>query len=344
MVDEQLTVLNRTVEDGVNIVDGHLTDLNRTAEDGVNVVDDQFTNLNENIENATDLANQQAAELNMTAEAAKDEMARAVDSLESTSDVIENAIELWKPSVKIFLDILGPIQMIAGANYFVLILKNLGLTPNVPDSIKQLDVTNDILRDMTDTYQEFESLKVVHEITRSSVVLEESAEKLTSHFFFSQSNLLVRQLRGNGNNYFAYDSLSDLFGAVYCWNAFLHAAASENPPDDHDRRENLKKFGKRQTIIHFLPPLSKHMTLPLVEFPEIFKEIYLINHWKARDRLMLKSVKIDRGCFVQLEYLTVLEIDATSAGKSQLRKCAVGWDPRQYDEKVVCKECTKTKQ
>ena len=361
---EQAEQLNQTAENGIGMMNDQAEQINETADRGVDVMEEQAEQLNETAAhgvgvmeeqaiNGIDMVNQQAGDLNMTADKAVEEWGRAIDSFEGTSEVVANAIDLWSPSIDLFLSILGPLQMIAGFQYFTLILKNLGLTRAVPESIQQLDVTNTILQDMADTYREVETIGVVRQITSSSIVKDESTKKLTAHFFYTQNNLIVQQMRGSDAKYFAYDSISDLLKAVYCWNAFLHAADCEDVPNytaipeqpkmSKDGKDNLTPFGNRCTKIYFLDPAPKHIVLPILELHDIYKEVIFINHCRAKDRLKLESVKIHEGCFARFEHLTICEIDGAHTGRAHLYKCDIGWDPVESEGNMKVTECKKTK-
>jgi hypothetical protein len=204
---------------------------------------------------------------------------------------------------------------------------------------------------MVDAYREVETKAMIVNITKSSIAIDESSNHvLEAYFFYTQNNMVVNQLKGS--KYFAYDSISELFKGVYCWNAFLEEAAkSLKSPESQTKR---KQIINRRTIIYFLnthPPTN----ITMLEFTEIYRNVTIINHYKAKECLQVESVIVGNGCRVQLEHVTVHKIDATYGGKAHLHKCNVGWNltstpflfcggPNRFDYNICgmvsCNECT----
>ena len=345
-VDQQLTQANDTAERAANDVDEQLTRANDTAERAANDVDEQLTRANDTAERAVDLGNQHATDV-------KHQIEIAVKEFGETNEVVRDAIELFKPSIAIFLAILGPMQLAGALYYTVLVLKTLGLTPSVQPSIRELGDLNNHLRAIGENFLEAETLDIVRAWTRginSSVILDKSDGKLTAYFFYTSNNSIQRQLSMNG--YFAYDSLSELWRAVYIWNSLYHEAHQNNPldhPDTEAQRQtqeflrrrhyegspeeylkdfnvdNLEQFDQRKTKIFLIDPSPTEVTLPPLEFAEILKDVEVINHSRATDLIRIESVRVHAGCSVKFDYFTVCAVDREHHGNATFKKCKIGW-------------------
>jgi hypothetical protein len=171
------------------------------------------------------------------------------------------AFNLIKSSISLMLGLIEPHS--SAVTVLFLILKNL--SQNIPSSILELKVTNAILQDMVDAYREVKTKAMIANITKSSIVIDESSNHiLEAFFFYMRNNMVVNQLKGS--TYFAYDSISKLFKGVYCWNAFLEEAAKSLKSLESQTKR--KQIINRRTIIYFLhthPPTN----ITMLEFTEI---------------------------------------------------------------------------
>eukprot|EP00980_Cylindrotheca_fusiformis_P025401 scaffold13596_cov71-Cylindrotheca_fusiformis.AAC.1 len=275
---------------------------------------------------------------NRTAEETAQEIRRAADAFEGTTGMINNSIEEWAPSIGLILSFIGPLQVVAGLNHFSQIIKNLGGTGPIPQSIQELKEPNTILTNIAVGQLQEQMMNFVCGLTDSSMRVETDTEtgKLTTYFFYTQNNSVVDQLIGpdeNNPDYFAYDSIRDLLSAVFCWNEYLDFLENRN--------ENLVRLGSRRTKVYFLDPLPINIVLEKVEFLQVYKDISFINYFMSKTMVKLKSIKVHEGCSVRLESFTVCKIDGACEDEVDLYKCALGWDPNKRVDRVTCNECQK---
>jgi hypothetical protein len=161
-------------------------------------------------------------------------------------------------------------------------------------------------------------------MTRSSLVWHRDTGTSEGWFFYTQNNLIVEQLKGIG--YWAFNSLSELFGAVHNFNAFGDLAHGL----DQEKIKYLtgftrgSPFGKRRTRIYLLDssPRSK-IVISHLEFPACYQNVSIVNHFLARSSFQFQSVTVQEGCALSLEHLVIGKLE--SAGTTRLMKCEVGW-------------------
>eukprot|EP00980_Cylindrotheca_fusiformis_P023497 scaffold10533_cov82-Cylindrotheca_fusiformis.AAC.1 len=274
---------------------------------------------------------------NRTAEETAQEIRRAADAFEGTTGMTNNSIEEWALSMGLILSFIGPLQVVAGLSHFSQIIKNLGGTGPIPQSIQELKKPNNILRNIADAHHVQTAIQFVHSLTNSSVRFDTETGKLTTYFFYTQNNFLAHQLIGGDEDnpdYFAYDSIRYLLGAAFCWNEYLDFLENRN--------ENLVRLRSRRTIVYFFDPPPINMVLEKVEFLEVYKDISFINYFRSKTMVKLKSIKVEEGCSVRLENFTVCKIDGACEGEVDLYKCDVGWDPnKRVIDRVTCNKCQK---
>jgi hypothetical protein len=290
--DVQAGVMNNYVSAGVGAFDVQAGELYNNMSAGVDTV-----------ANGIDMLNLQGESLIMTADAAVAEVQRAVDSVEVSSTIVSDVIELLTPGIKVFVDLLGPHQYVVAANHFFSILQVLGALPDQNKRLfKLLNGTNTILQDMTLAYLEVESPRIVKNITRSSLIFSKETNKLRAFFFYSTNNIVIKQLQGL--QYFAYDSFAELMRKVYVWNAF----------QEYTAQFSASEFPRRHTIIYFLDPGPLSQVLPHMEFTSIHQSVTIVNHYQAKQRLTMESIKVREGCFLTREHFSVCKIEATLGG------------------------------
>ena len=174
-----------------------------------------------------------------------------------------------------------------------------------------------------DAIREVETLGIVKEITDSSVQFNGLSNELTSCFFYSRNNLIIEQLRGPANNYFAFDSISDMFEAVSVWNYMLATLSSE---------------WKRTSKIYMLDPHPAPRILSHMEFTKHYQNVRIVNHHEAKPCFTISSVKVHKGCSVRFEHLTLCHsnIDVTNGGSAYLHQCNIGSNPPALDSPTTC--------
>ena len=139
-----------------------------------------------------------------------------------------------------------------------------------------------------EAYREVETPGIVKQITNSSVQFDGSTNELTSYFFYSRNNFVIEQIRGPENNYFAFDSISDMFEAVSVWNYMLATLSPE---------------WKRTNKIYMLDPHPAPKILSHMEFTEHYQNVRIVNHHEAKPCFTISSVKVHKGCSVRLNTL-----------------------------------------
>ncbi len=162
---------------------------------------------------------------------------------------------------------------------------------------------------------------IVKQITNSSVQFNAVTNKLTSYFFHARNNFVIEQMRGPDNNYFAFDSILDMFDVVSIWNYML---------------ANVKPEWKQTNRIYMLDPHPAPKILSHMEFTEHYQNVRIVNHHEAKP--CISSVKIHKGCFVRFEHLTLCprSIDVTNRGSAFLHQCNVGFYPPELDSPTTC--------
>jgi hypothetical protein len=192
----------------------------------------------------------------------------------------------------------------------------------------------------TEAYREVESPNIVRNIAKSSVEFNESTNELNSHFFYTNNNIVTKQLLGGGEYVFAFDSIPDMFETLSVWNYVL---ATEKP--------NIK----RSSTIYLLDPHPAPIHLSHMDFLACFNAVTIVNHSQAKQMLSISSVKIHKGCSVKFEHLTLSHsnIEVTDGGCAYLHKCIVGTTAPELDDtsttlthdwrkdsgKVIFREC-----
>ncbi len=86
----------------------------------------------------------------------------------------------------------------------------------------------------TEAYREVESPNIVYKIAKSSVEFDESTNELHTHFFYTNNNIVTKQLLGG--KYFAFASILDMFDTISTWNYTLTTQASKMKRNHHHRR------------------------------------------------------------------------------------------------------------
>ena len=165
------------------------------------------------------------------------------------------------------------------------------------------------MKNHTEAYREVESPNIVYKIAKSSVEFDESTNELHTHFFYTNNNIVTKQLLGG--KYFAFDSIPDMFDTISTWNYTLATQASKM---------------KRSSMIYMLDPHPAPIHLSHMEFLQYFNNVTIVNHVQAKQMLSISSVKIHKGCSVKFEHLTIShdDIDVTDGGCAYLHKCIVG--------------------
>jgi hypothetical protein len=165
------------------------------------------------------------------------------------------------------------------------------------------------------------------------------SNELTSCFFYSRNNLIIEQLRGPANNYFAFDSISDMFEAVSVWNYMLATLSSE---------------WKRTSKIYMLDPHPAPRILSHMEFTKHYQNVRIVNHHEAKPCFTISSVKVHKGCSVRFEHITVCHshIDATHSDGMALPRMdkfpafshfgdlTAFYNERTYSGTVTFQECS----
>ena len=174
-----------------------------------------------------------------------------------------------------------------------------------------------------EAYREVETPGIVKQITNSSVQFDGSTNELTSYFFYSRNNFVIEQIRGPENNYFAFDSISDMFEAVSVWNYMLATLSPE---------------WKRTNKIYMLDPHPAPKILSHMEFTEHYQNVRIVNHHEAKPCFTIYSVKVHKGCSVRFEHLTICHsnIDVTHGGSAYFHQCNVGFYPPALDSPTTC--------
>ena len=162
-----------------------------------------------------------------------------------------------------------------------------------------------------EAYREVETPNIVQNIAKKPVEFNESTNECHAKFFYTNSSMVIEQLKGCDPPYFAFDSIPNMFETLSTWN---HVIATEKP--------NIK----RSSTIYFLDPHLPSIRISHMNFGEYFQNVTIVNHDQAKQMLSISSVKIHRGCSVKFKHLTLSHdsVDVTDGGSAYLHKCNVG--------------------
>jgi hypothetical protein len=86
------------------------------------------------------------------------------------------------------------------------------------------------------------------------------------------------------------------------------------------------KMKRSSTMYIMLDPHPAPIHLSHMEFSKYFMNVTIVNHVQANQMLSISSIKIDKGCFIKFEHLTLCHdnIDVANGGCACLQKCIVG--------------------
>lgn len=150
-----------------------------------------------------------------------------------------------------------------------------------------------------------------------------SLKKAHAWFFFSSNNFVVLRLKGKG--YWAFDSLRDLFKAIYSFNSIMAAAELESLSMHTGEQKALHdQASGRKSIVCFLNTTSRSpLTISHATFSAVFRKVEVINSIEAIRPLRFNSVLVEANCDANFEGVHVDKLK--SCGTAKLRRCNLGF-------------------
>jgi hypothetical protein len=95
-----------------------------------------------------------------------------------------------------------------------------------------------------------ETPKIVQYYEVINIQIDESTNEVIAYFFFPKNNIVIVQLRGL--KYFAFNSIPEMFKALFVWNYALDTA----------QKLGSSQFRKRARLIYFLDHKPAPMNIP----------------------------------------------------------------------------------
>ena len=149
-------------------------------------------------------------------------------------------------------------------------------------------------------------------------------------FFFSQNNQVVHRLQGQG--YWAYNTIKELFQALHTFNVALHSV--EQHENGTLTEEQLKLIRQRRSTICFLDgPSVSSLSISEAIFLGSYRNINVIQSNTRMGKLCFDSIHIEKGCKAKFEHIVLKKV--MSHGETELFRCSLEFS---QDESIACGE------
>jgi hypothetical protein len=327
VLDAQAAAANATAAQGVNVLDAQAAAANATAAQGVNVLDAQASE-------AIDMANLQASAatetvregfgvVNATLDEHLNNLTPAAETL--MNDISEQIGQLSNPLL-VIASLVGPLQVLTGANIILTILTTLNVIRGVQGRLLQtakdikveLAKITDAVKEVRDVLHAGNVVQMVRNITgdtfkhEPAILVKGGTTTVQCFAFYSSAESCVSQLKGS--NFWAYSSIKEMFSLIYEFSTLAKISS------------NTAAGIKLHLNVYFLDPQPEHpITIPHFHFAG--ESIEFINHSPNKKAIVFQRLFVAADSQLSLKGVQVNSL--VSLGRTKLVNCIVQFDPKE---------------
>jgi len=314
---QQAAAANATAAEGVEMIDEHIAA-------GVNVAREQAATANATAADGINMLETQTSMANATIDRHLNNLTPAAENLMNN---VHDQIDLLSTPLKVIAALVGPLQILTGANLILTMLQTLNVIRGVQGRLLEtaqgvkleLEKLTNAVKGVRDVLHAGTVVQIARHITGEldpstthKPVVDEKARKIQCFAFYSSAASCVSQLKGA--HFWAYSSINELFSMILEFNSLSKISNAADGVELH-----LKVF--------FLDPQPEHpMTIPYFYFAG--DNIHFVSHSDKKESIVFQRIFVASSSQMRLENIKVDSL--VSLGRTTLVNCSVQHDPQEF--------------